>query len=187
MVTLAMAALGTSPGCIKDKDERTRTPDGDRRNGDRTDGDTDRDDNNRGADVDFILEIDLDDLHRNFDRATEPVYVQGSFNGWVLDRVFDNGEGADETAGDDVYTYRWSDNLDAGDELASVGDEVQFLFVFSVAGTTGVEYTVDGDAVDDGIRAFSDLDEVGVFREEDVILVADGLGSLNTAIVIGGD
>ncbi len=143
------------------------------------------------GDIDLKLTLDTNALHEQFaGSAPAKVFVKGTMNMWAPVQILDNGEDGDDTAGDGIYTYVHSLHLGPHDGLLNPGQEVQFVFVFAYSedatADEGVEYKVDGDAVPDGVRAYTDSG--GGWQEQEVVLRPDSKGkTMNTAIVVPGE
>ncbi|MCX7959850.1 MAG: IPT/TIG domain-containing protein, partial [Deltaproteobacteria bacterium] len=83
-----------------------------------------------------------------------------------------------------IYTYVHSKHLGDHDGLLYDDQHVQFGFVFN--SEDGVEYKVNGDAVTDGVKAYTDYNKRGEFLEEEISLELESRGkSKNTTIIVG--
>jgi hypothetical protein len=139
--------------------------------------------------VDLLLTLDTGNLHEDyatFDPLSDRLYLKGSMISWKPVQLLDNGEKGDEEAADGIYTFQLNNYLGPHDGLLALDREAQFIFVFFDA--EGLEYKKDGDALVNGVDAFStyDSDQPGVFLSEEIVLSPESRGSaLNTAVVIG--
>ena len=145
------------------------------------------------GDIDLKVTLDTAELHEEFafDPAENSLFVKGSMISWKPVQILDNGERGDEAADDGIYTLTLSEYLGPHDGLLTMGQEAQFVFVFVYEeGTEGVEYKLAGNALPNGVAAYSDWDsgQPGVYLEEEVLLRPESRGrALNTSVLIGPD
>ena len=142
------------------------------------------------GDIDIRVTLDTNDLHEEypFDAEADSLFVKGSMISWRPIQLLDNGERGDEAANDGIYTLTLSEYLGPHDGTLSLGQEAQFVFVFFEA--EGLEYKLGGNALANGVAAYSTWDDSqpGVFLEEELLLLPESRGSaLNTAIRVGSD
>ena len=142
------------------------------------------------GDIDLRVTMDISELHEEFvfDPEVDSLFVKGSMISWKPVQLLDNGERGDASADDGIYTITLSEYLGAHDGLLALGQEAQFVFVFFSA--DGLEYKLAGDALPNGVAAYSawDDEQVGVFLEEELLLLPESRGrALNTAVLIGPD
>ncbi|MCX7944253.1 MAG: IPT/TIG domain-containing protein, partial [Deltaproteobacteria bacterium] len=138
------------------------------------------------GDIDAKIIIDMKNIHQDFKGGgnIESVFIKGSMNSWTPVQILDNGKDGDEKAGDGIYTYLHSKHLGVHDGLLYMGQHVQFVFVFN--SEEGIEYKVNGDAVVDGVKAYTDYGKRGEFLEEEISLELESRGkSKNTTIIVG--
>lgn len=76
------------------------------------------------------------------------VKVKSSAQGYVEVPLVDDGTKGDESAGDQVFTFVLSQNLDRNQGLLKAGEDTEFIFVLN-----GVEYRVEGAAAKMGANA----------------------------------
>jgi hypothetical protein len=140
------------------------------------------------GDVDLKVTLDVAELHpdyASFDPTLDALYLKGSMISWKPVQLLDNGAKGDEAAGDGVYTFQLSQYLGPHDGLLRPNQEAQFVFVFFDA--QGLEYKKDGDALPDGVQAFTTTDpnDPSAFVEEEVVLLPESRGNaLNTTVVV---
>lgn len=137
--------------------------------------------------VDIKVVLDVAHLHSDFaGAAPAKVFVKGTMNMWAPVQILDDGSGGDDTAGDGLYTYVHLNKLGPHDGGLNPGDEAQFVFVIGYGeggADEGIEYKVNGDAVPDGVKAWTDVSAPGQWTEVPVYLAQDSKGkALNTAI-----
>ncbi len=138
------------------------------------------------GDIDAKIMIDMNNIHSDFKGGTkiENVFIKGSMNSWTPVQILDDGQNGDEKAGDGIYTYLHSKHLGTHDGLLYLDQHVQFVFVFN--SEDGVEYKVNGDAVMDGVKAFTNYNNREEFLEEEISLELESRGkSKNTTIIVG--
>jgi hypothetical protein len=141
----------------------------------------------RFGDIDMRVTLDTASLNSEFtfDPASDTISIKGSIISWKPVQLLDNGERGDAAQDDGIFTFTLSESLGEHDGLLALEREAQFVFVVS-----GVEYKLAGDALTDGVAAFSTWDDTqpGVFLEEELLLVSESRGqALNTAIIVGPD
>lgn len=137
--------------------------------------------------IDLKLVLDVAKLHSDFAGADPAkVFVKGTMNMWAPVQILDDGTGGDDAAGDGLYTYVHLNKLGPHDGGLNAGDEAQFVFVIGYGeggAEEGIEYKVGGDAVVDGVSAWTDAAESGQWATVEVYLAQDSKGkTLNTAI-----
>lgn len=142
------------------------------------------------GDIDIRVTLDTNNLHEEFpfDAEADSLFVKGSMISWRPIQLLDNGERGDAAADDGIYTLTLSEYLGPHDGTLSLGQEAQFVFVFFEA--EGLEYKLAGDALANGVAAYSawDDNQPGVFLEEELLLLPESRGlALNTAIRVGSD
>jgi len=138
--------------------------------------------------VDLRVTLDTNALHEEFafDAENDSLFVKGSMISWKPVQLLDNGERGDAAADDGVYTFTLSEYLGPHDGLLNMEQEAQFIFVFFEA--DGLEYKLAGNALVNGVTAYSDWDTRGTFAEEELLLRTESRGrALNTAIIVGPD
>lgn len=138
------------------------------------------------GEIDSIITIDMNAIHPDFKGGAkiENVFIKGSMNSWTPVQILDDGQNGDEKSGDGVYTYLHSKHLGVHDGLLYLDQHVQFVFVFN--SEDGIEYKVNGDAVADGVKAYTDYNKKGEFLEEEISLELESRGkSKNTTIIVG--
>jgi hypothetical protein len=123
-------------------------------------------------------DMDLGALHADFAGAgAGGVFVKGSMNSWKAVQL---------DCDPAPCTYVLSETLGPHDGLVRLEQEVQFVFVFNDA--QGLEYKVGGDAVLEGVAAYTDYETRGVWREETVERREESRSSAkNTALFVGGE
>jgi hypothetical protein len=140
------------------------------------------------GDIDLRVTLDTGSLHpdyASFDPTQDRLYVKGSMISWKPVQLLDNGQKGDAAAGDGIYTFQLGEYLGPHDGLLRPGQEAQFVFVFFDA--QGLEYKKDGDALLNGVRAYTTWDAArpGEFVEEEVALLPESRGNaLNTSVVV---
>ncbi len=143
--------------------------------------------------VDAKLTLDINALHESMEGApVAKVFVKGTLNSWAPVQILDNGEGADDVADDGIYSYYHSSALGPHDGLLLQGQEVQFVFMLGLSpeafAADALEYKAGGDALPDGVEAFTDAEEAGTWAPVDVILLDDSKGKTkNTGFVVPGE
>ncbi|MBN1946111.1 MAG: IPT/TIG domain-containing protein [Bradymonadales bacterium] len=143
------------------------------------------------GDIDLRVTLNIAELHASyadFDPANDALYVKGSMISWRPVQLLDNGERGDATADDGIFTMTLSEYEGDHDGLLNLEQEAQFVFVFYSA--EGIEYKVGGNAVTDGVAAYStwDPEQPGVFLPEELLLLPESAGrALNTAVLVGPD
>ena len=149
-------------------------------------------------DCKLTLNINEGELNDSFtkDKNGNPipiakVFVKGTMNSWAPVQLLDNGTAPDEVAGDGIYTYHHLESLGPHDGGLSAGGEVQFVFMLGVDpegfAEDASEYKAMGDALPDGVKAYTDAENPGEWSEVPVILSQDSKGNtLNTAFVVPG-
>ncbi len=147
---------------------------------------------------DLKVTLDLAYLHEEFAGTTADeydIFIKGTMNSWFPAQLLDDGEFGDAAAGDGVFTYVHSNYLGSHNGRLLAGQEAQFVFVFALrelgeGPESGLEYKVAGDAVPDGVTAYSDFPAAGggVWVEELIIQAQDSRGNtMNTAVLIGDE
>ncbi len=138
------------------------------------------------GDIDAKILIDMNNIHQDFKGGSpiENIFIKGSMNSWTPVQILDDGNNGDDKANDGIYTYIHSKHLGDHDGLLYMDQHVQFVFVFN--SEDGVEYKVNGDAVTDGVKAYTDYKNRGEFLEEEISLELESRGkSKNTTIIVG--
>jgi hypothetical protein len=130
------------------------------------------------GDIDLKLTLDLTQLHADFAGANYTgIFVKGSMNSWKAVQM---------DCDPAPCAYVLSESLGPHDGLLRLDEEVQFVFVFNDA--QGLEYKVGGDAVLEGLGAFTDYETRGTWRAETVDLREESRSAAkNAALVVGGE
>ena len=137
--------------------------------------------------VDLKLTIDINNLAAGtYD--TSRVAVKGSAWGWSEVDLLDDGTKGDATAGDGIYTYVLSQNLDQTHPpypgLLKSGDRPEFIFVFGTA-PNSKEYKTNSIADTQGVTAGTKATGAADFTNQNLQLTGGtGLGSGNTFIEV---
>jgi len=120
---------------------------------------------------------------------TSRVAVKGSAWGWSEVTLLDNGQKGDAAAGDGIFTYQLSQNLDQTKPpypgLLKTGDKPEFIFVLGP--TTGSKEYKDagGIAYTTGVTAGTKTPPATTFTSRTLeITGGTGLGSGNTFITV---
>jgi hypothetical protein len=135
--------------------------------------------------TDMKLTIDTANLLTGTTWDTSVVKVKGSAWGWSEVTLVDDGTKGDATAGDGIYTYVLSANVDQTKPpypgLLKTNDKPEFIFVFN-----GKEYKDPaGIAATDGVAAGTKASTATNFTPATVAITGGtGLGSGNTYITI---
>ncbi len=143
--------------------------------------------------VDLELRLDtskLDAVFGKWSLKTHKFYVKGTMNMWTPVQLLDDGQKGDAAAGDDILTFRLSQNLGKHDGLANPGDKVQFVFVTTTGDLfpeEGQEYKGSTATKVAGVSGFTATGPGGAFVPAPVIFAKDSKGKFdNTAIDVPG-
>ncbi|HUM13010.1 MAG TPA: choice-of-anchor X domain-containing protein [Myxococcaceae bacterium] len=138
--------------------------------------------------TDMKLTIDKNNLATGTWDTTR-VAVKGSAWGWSEVTLVDDGTKGDATAGDGIYTYVLSSNLDQTKPpypgLLKSGDKPEFIFVFGTS-PNSKEYK-NGSAVANtqGVTAGTKASGASSFTTQTIAITGGtGLGSGNTYITV---
>jgi len=145
------------------------------------------------GDVDGKLTLDINALQEDFAGApVAKVFVKGTMNSWAPVQILDNGKGEDAQADDGIFTYHHLSSLGPHDGGLSPGSEVQFVFMLALNAEDfaedALEYKSGGDALPDGVKAYTDANSPGEWAEVAVTLATDSKGkTMNTAFIVPGE
>lgn len=113
------------------------------------------------------------------------VKVKGTFSDWAVDQAYDDGTHGDPTASDGIYTYTLSEN-EARRLYPASGAEVEFIWIFCVAGTdcaegdNGAPYKGSSEAETGGVMAATKGASESTYTTRTVTLADNG----NTQVAI---
>lgn len=131
---------------------------------------------------DLIVKLDTSKLNSGFlpfDPAVDKIYLKGTMNSWDRRQLLDNGQKGDQAAGDGIYTYHHAENLGPHDGMLYAGQHVQFVFLIG-----DLEYK-RGDALSDGVSAYTNCAGATDFAESPVFLEPESRGKIkNTTVIV---